>query len=123
MITNQVGNPTIKKGHGGRRPGAGRPKGSVTPETIKRREVEATLKEMAGQHTATALQTLVEIMNDDTTPPAARVSAVKELLDRAHGKAPQAIVGDPDLPLDIRVSRIELTAPAICASGDDDGED
>jgi hypothetical protein len=40
-----------------------------------------------------------------------RVAASKELLDRRYGKAPQAVVGDPNgAPVRI-VTRIELVAP------------
>jgi len=51
-----------------------------------RPKVLAELKELAGQHTPTAIKTLVRIMSDEGAPPAARVAASTALLDRAHGK-------------------------------------
>jgi hypothetical protein len=51
----------------------------------------------AQEHSPAALGTLVGIMQDGEAPAAARVSAAREILDRAHGKPPQALqVGDPD---------------------------
>ena len=75
--------------------GKGRPKGA-------RNKVTAPIKALAARYTEEALRVLAEIMldaGDETTegaPPAARVAAAKELLDRAHGKAPQAHTGDDD---------------------------
>lgn len=37
----------------------------------------------------------------------ARIAALKELLDRGHGKAAQAITGDPENPVALR-TRIEM---------------
>lgn len=71
---------------GGKRPGAGRPKGAKDRLT---REAGATLSDLARQHTAAALQTLVDIAKDGESE-AARVSAANALLDRGYGKPPQA---------------------------------
>lgn len=109
MINNQTHSNEIKKGRGGRRPGAGRKLGVVTEATKAKRRAEATLKEMAAQHTPEALQTLVDLMKDEGVPAAARVAAVKEILDRAHGKATQTIAGDPENPIPT-VTRVELIA-------------
>ena len=69
-----IGKP-FKKGQSGN-PG-GRPK------------VVAEVKELAREHTAEAIHTLVSIMNDPKSVPAARVSASNSLLDRGYGKPPQ----------------------------------
>lgn len=69
------------KGHerwGGRKPG--------TPN-----KATASVKELSQQYTDDALQTLVEIMRSPESPPAARVAACKEILDRGHGKPAQAV--------------------------------
>ncbi|WP_299109678.1 hypothetical protein [uncultured Bradyrhizobium sp.] len=63
----------------------GRPKGALNKYT---RDIKA----LAGKHTPEALKTLVSVMQASDSD-AARVSASKELLDRAYGRAPQAIIG------------------------------
>jgi hypothetical protein len=69
-----IGKP-FKKGQSGN-PG-GRPK------------VVAEVKELARAHTGEAIKTLVSIMTDPKSTPAARVSAANALLDRGYGKPPQ----------------------------------
>lgn len=56
------------------------------------------VRQIARKHTAAAIKTLVGIMNQPKTTPAARVSAASLILDRGWGKAPQpvAVGGDPD---------------------------
>src|SRR2546423_4516664 len=71
-----IGKP-FKKGQSGN-PG-GRPK------------VIAEVKELARAHTGEAIQTLVSIMTNPKSAPAARVSAANALLDRGYGKPPQHI--------------------------------
>jgi hypothetical protein len=51
----------------------------------------ASLKEYAGQYTIEAIDGLVGIARDVEMPPQARVGAWREVLDRAVGKAPQAV--------------------------------
>lgn len=63
----------------------GRPKGALNKST-------KDIKALASKYTPQVLNTLVNIM-DKSESDAARVSAAKELLDRGHGKAPQAITG------------------------------
>ncbi len=73
--------------HGGKRPGAGRPKGAKDKLT---REAGASLAEIAREHTESAISTLVQIAVSGESE-AARVSAANALLDRGYGKAPQSI--------------------------------
>ena len=73
---------------GGARPGAGRPAGAPNKAT-------AELREFAGQYTQEAIEGLYAIAKDTEMPPQARVGAWREILDRAVGKAPQAVTG-PD---------------------------
>jgi hypothetical protein len=74
----RIGRP-FKKGQSGN-PG-GRPK------------VVAEVKELARAYTAEAIETLVSIMTNAKSAPAARVSAANALLDRGYGKPPQHIAG------------------------------
>lgn len=72
---------------GGSKPGerrGGRQKG--TPN-----KVTADVRALAGQFGAAAITALSTIMVDKAQPAAARVSAAKEILDRAYGKSPQPI--------------------------------
>lgn len=71
---------------GGKRPGAGRPRGAVNKAT-------ADIKALAGKYTPDALSALVSIVKGSDSD-AARVSAAKELLDRGHGKSPQPQTGE-----------------------------
>lgn len=74
---------------GGKREGAGRPKGSVS---AARRDLAA----MAKDHAETALAVLAEIATAGTSE-SARVSAATAILDRAYGKP---IQGTVEIPLD-----------------------
>ncbi|MAL97153.1 MAG: hypothetical protein CL583_01765 [Alteromonadaceae bacterium] len=72
----------------------GRPRG--TPKTGGRKKgtpnkVTADVKEVAQQYGEEAIRSLVTIMRGEEYPPAARVAASKEILDRAYGKATQSV--------------------------------
>lgn len=62
---------------------------------------------LAGKYAPAALNTLVSVMKASESAPA-RVAAAKELLDRAYGKAPQAIVGGGEGTPPVAVQFIEL---------------
>jgi hypothetical protein len=47
--------------------------------------------ELARSHSPSAIAALAKIMRDEQSPPAARVGAANAILDRAHGRPPQAI--------------------------------
>lgn len=88
------------KSKGGKRPGAGRPKGVPNKAT-------AAIREIAGQYTEQAVTALVSILaGGEGIPAAAQVAAAKELLDRAHGKPSQALTGEGGGPIEL-LSRIE----------------
>lgn len=63
----------------------------------------AELKELAREHTPMAIEKLAEIAQVADSD-AARVAAIKELLDRAWGKAAQAITGEDGEKLSVSVS-------------------
>jgi len=67
-----------------------RPKGSPNKST-------AEIKALAQKHTGKAMAELARLATGAESE-ATRVAAIKELLDRAYGKASQPIGGDPDLP-------------------------
>lgn len=75
--------------------GKGRPKGALNKAT-------AEIKALAQEYGPDALKTLVSIMKAAKQPPAARVAAAKELLDRGYGKPAQPVEGgDPDKPINM----------------------
>lgn len=75
--------------HGGKREGAGRPRGAPNKTT-------SALRDIARQHTQDAIDALVTILANNEEPAAARVSAANALLDRGYGKAPTVINGDDE---------------------------
>jgi predicted ArsR family transcriptional regulator len=83
---------------GGKRSGAGRPKGAVN-------KVTADIREAAQEYSAQALQVLVQVATAGESE-AARVSAANAILDRAHGKPGQQI--DIDANVAATVTKIEL---------------
>lgn len=76
-----------RKGKGGARPGAGRPKGAKDKATAV---LKATLEELARGHTETALAVLVQVAQSSESD-AARVAAANALLDRGYGKPRQGV--------------------------------
>lgn len=72
---------------GGKRPGAGRKKGSRNKATDAQL---GSLTELAQSHAALALHALVQIAQSGESE-AARVSAANAILDRGYGKPPQAL--------------------------------
>lgn len=76
---------------GGKRPGAGRPRGALNKAT-------ADIKRIAQDHGGEAIRVLATIMSEAGEPAAARVAAARELLDRGYGRVPQAIGGTNELP-------------------------
>lgn len=84
-----------------------RPKG--LPKTGGRKKgvpnkATADIKALAQQHGPEAIATLVKIMSAEEQPAAARVSAVKELLERGYGKVsqPTEITGADGGPIETR---------------------
>lgn len=91
--------------HGGKRPGAGRPKGA---RDVATREAGATIAELARTHADTALDVLVQIAQQSESD-AARVSACNAILDRGYGKPSQALeLSNPDGTLAPREPRYGL---------------
>src|ERR1051325_9210049 len=70
---------------GGKRPGAGRPRGSIN-------KASRELREIAQAYTVEAIETLAHLMRAAESE-ATRLSAANALLDRAYGKPAQMIDG------------------------------
>ncbi len=88
-------------GQGGKRAGAGRPKGSVA-ESVQ-------LREAAQKHTDEALAVLVEIMQNPENPQ--RLKAAEMILARGHG-APREIPATVDIIT--RFVNDEISAITAC---------
>ena len=78
----------MTNGHGGARPGAGRPKGATS-------KVTQDVRELALIYGPAAMQELARLSLEAVSE-ATRVAAAKEVLDRAYGRAPQPAQGGDD---------------------------
>jgi hypothetical protein len=83
-----------RSGSGGKRKGAGRPKGAVDAQPRFRIAKSLALPKWeiakkAQQYVDEALDRLAEIMRDVEAPGAVRLSAIRIILDHTLGKAPQ----------------------------------
>jgi len=74
------------------------------------------VKQLAREHTAEAIQTLVSIMTNSKSPAAARVSAANSLLDRGYGKPPQHITGEDKVSFVARLPEPAKSAEEWLAS-------
>ena len=91
-----------------RQPGTPKTGGRVAGTPNK---ATASLKALAGNYTAQALETLASIMNDVEQSAAARVAAANSLLDRAHGKPRQELEHAGSEPEPLTVIIRELVKP------------
>jgi hypothetical protein len=85
------------KGHGGKRPGAGRPLGSSN-------RLARPLKEAASMHSEDCLNVLVDL-RDHAESEQVRLAAAMAILDRAHGKPRQGIDLAKDEGITVIVNR------------------
>ena len=74
----------------------GRKKGTPNKAT-------ADIKALAQVYTNEAVEELAVIMRGSDSE-AARVAAIKELLDRGHGKVPQAVTGEGGGPIAMAIT-------------------
>lgn len=86
---------------GGKRNGAGRPKGAANRAT-------AEIKEAARKYGVKAIKelaTLAGLIDGEGAADSeqARIAALREVLDRGYGKPAQVVAGDPDEPVNVNV--------------------
>lgn len=91
----------------------GRQKGTLNKLT-------ADVKEIAREYGPEIIGLLVKMARDKDAPPAAKVAAMKEILDRGYGKSKQPIVGDAGSdPIQIRAIT-EVKIIGVRSSGNPD---
>jgi hypothetical protein len=78
---------------GGKRLGAGRPKGSRALTLLASTGERMGFYEAARRYDQEALRVIASVMMDDKQPASLRLAAANDLLDRGYGKPPQAVVG------------------------------
>jgi hypothetical protein len=83
------------------------------------------VQQLARQHSAEAIETLVAIMQNEKAPPAARAHAANSILDRGYGRPPQAVINanvaskraldytDDELAAMIAAARPAVDGPAV----------
>ena len=74
-------------GHGGRRPGAGRPAGSKNPVTLLREARAEELVRLGRDRLGAMLEVVADIAEDPEAPPGVRLAAANSFLDRLAGRA------------------------------------
>jgi len=80
---------------GGKRIGAGRPKDSKEKQTLVKEQALLVMREMVMKEIGPLTDVLIKKGKDGD------IQAIRELFDRAFGKAPQAITGEDGGPLQI----------------------
>ena len=81
--------------HGGKRIGAGRPKGSKSPLTLKIDQARQALIDAYIEKIRPINEALIKKATEGD------IQAIRELHDRVYGKAPQAITGAEGGPIEI----------------------
>ena len=76
---------------GGKRHGAGRPRGSRALTLLAPTGERMSFYEAARQYNKKALQVMASILMDEKQPASLRLAAANDLLDRAYGRPPIAI--------------------------------
>jgi hypothetical protein len=83
----------------------GRPKKPANElATVIAKQAIQDVKAAAKECTADAINALKSIVKDSSKPAAARVGAAQAILDRGWGKAPQIVAGDPEQPIEHRIT-------------------
>jgi hypothetical protein len=76
---------------GGKRRGAGRPRGSKALTLIAPTGERIAFHEAARQYGDMALRVIASVLMDEKQPASLRLAAANDLLDRAYGRPPVAI--------------------------------
>ena len=71
---------------------------------------------LARGHTDTAIRVLAGLMTSQEVPPAARIAAAQQLLDRGHGKAALTLAGSG--VGSIKIQLVDLSGAVVSIGGD-----
>lgn len=93
--------------NGGKRPGAGRKKGSVASHTLQASQAKAELIRAYVENIKPINEALIKKATGGD------IQAIKEIHDRVYGKAPQAITGADGGPLVVSLEAREKSKEAI----------
>ncbi len=91
-------------------------KGAASPNPGGRPAVLGDLREAARGYSQEALEILAAVMRDPKAPPAARVTAARELLDRGFGRAVQAVDVNTKVDLGQTAAQVLLELSAKAAA-------
>jgi hypothetical protein len=94
LIFDKKSNLSMCMPAGGKRPGAGRPKGSKALTLIASTGQRMSFYEAARHYEHEALQVIVSVFMDEKQPASLRLAAANDLLDRAYGRPPVAVQVD-----------------------------
>ena len=106
-MNQQIGKLAKKSGRGS---APGERRGGRMPGVPNKITIE--IRTIAQKYGGDAIATLREVMQGKEMPPAARVAAAKELLDRAYGRSPQPLVGDDSMAAIRQVIEMRIIDPA-----------
>ena len=86
----------MANGHGGPRPGSGRPKGATGPRSVNvPKQAKEDIRAYARKYGPEAIDFLAQTFRSKEVPYSARVVAADRLLDRGYGRPHQA-TEEPD---------------------------
>jgi hypothetical protein len=91
--------------HGGKREGAGRPKGALN-------KINRPVKELASDQSAASIDKLV-YLRDSAQSEQVQFAAAKELLDRAHGRPRQELDVNAGKSVTVIVERGRRSTPTV----------
>jgi len=95
---------------GGKRPGAGRPKGSVSEETKQRKAYETKVKALAMAYSVESVEGIWEIASDPEVDPRIRLNAYQQIMDRGLGRPKQQVDHEHTGQVDVVAKIHEIAA-------------
>jgi hypothetical protein len=93
--------------HGGKREGAGKPRGALASHTVEAQELKKQLIAEYVKRRAKIDKALLDQAEQGNIP------AIKELYDRVFGKSVQPIVGDKDNPIAVEIVQYAKNNTAV----------
>jgi len=101
-----------RSGSGGKREGAGRKPGQLSPSTLE-------FRNHAREFTIRAIDLYVEVMENTKNPLPLRMEAANWLCDRGHGKPQHNVAIESDSPTTVQFNTFEDVKIALLEEGID----